>query len=563
MTKSLAGFAILGTLILGACSDSNDSGGAERVEASSMDVMIESPAPNIADGTDTNLVTATVYIPEHAPGDRYPLVLHGHGWGGDRYSQSDVDANDPVAGVDLSNSPNIFTAIDRNVEALWNAGYAVISFDQRGFGRGDDGDDGTSDGAHVMDPMFEIVDVQAIIDWAAANEDLSLIMDGPGDPRVGAIGGSYGGAYQNLTAAVDDRLDALVPTATWFSLAQSLGPNNVIKKGYATGLCLLATTDGAQLASETEASCQEGAFNQTSKLQEDLSETSQQIFLTHGLNAYVEAGTPLPAHDVLLLQGNRDILFDLTQAIALYDAWSAAGGEVRFISHENGHSLTQTRNGPGSQGPLGPGTCGDIDVIDAMNAWLDHKLRGAALELPEICISLDDTSGALVETISRGEAAYTVELPETSILATQHNNSFSEADEAIFVGLTDPIVGDNLVLAGQPNGQFTVTDAGLEESVVFIGVGIERDGSRFLVDQQVTPLRSSDVRSGDATATIPLAGVGERLQDGDVVGLLVYGQFDQFENETRTNWNGNAANVSGQVALPIVEAVISQRVTPE
>ena len=98
---------------------------------------------------------------------------------------------------------------------------------------------------------------------------------------------------------------------------------------------------------------------------------------------------------------------------------------------------------------------------------------------------------------------------------------------------------------------------------MFIGVGIERDGSRFLVDQQVTPLRSSDVRSGDATATIPLAGVGERLQDGDVVGLLVYGQFDQFENETRTNWNGNAANVSGQVALPIVEAVISQRVTPE
>lgn len=563
MTKSLAGFGMLAALALAACSSSNSDTGSNMIEATSMDVMIESAAPNINDGTDTNLVTATLYIPAHSPGEEYPLVLHGHGWGGDRYSQADVDANDPTPGTDLSNDPSIFTAIDRNVEALWNSGYAVISFDQRGFGRGDDGDDGTSDGAHIMDPIYEIADVKAIIDWAVANEDLSLVMDAANDPRVGAIGGSYGGGYQTLLGAVDDRLDALVPAATWFSLAQSLAPNKVVKKAYATGLCALATTDGAELAAETQAACQEGAITQTNKFQEDLSETTQQVFLTHGLNAYVEAGATLPPHNVLLLQGNRDILFDLSQAIDLYDAWSAAGGDVRLISHENGHSLTQLRNGPGSQGPLGTGTCGEMDVITAMNDWLDHKLRGATLSLPQVCISLDDINGAIVDTISRGETAFTVDIADTMIVAAQHNNTISEADAAVFVGLTDPIAGDDLVLAGQPNGALTVTDAGLEEGVVFIGIGIERDGSRFLVDQQVTPLRSSDVRSGDATTSIPLAGVGERLQDGDVVGVLIYGQFDQFENEARSNWAANTANVSGSVRLPIVNATISTRATPD
>src|SRR4051794_2839108 len=46
------------------------------------------------------------------------------------------------------------------------------------------------------------------------------------DPRVGMIGGSYGGQIQFSIAGVDPRMDALVPQITWNDLSYSLTPNN-------------------------------------------------------------------------------------------------------------------------------------------------------------------------------------------------------------------------------------------------------------------------------------------------------------------------------------------------
>ena len=81
--------------------------------------------------------------------------------------------------------------------------------------------------------------------------------------------------------------------------------------------------------------------------------------------------------------------------------------------------------------------------------------------------------------------------------------------------------------------------------------------STFLVDQQVVPVRSSDERAGAMPEPIRLVGIGEKLEDGDVVGVLLYGQFDQFENEARSLYASNAANIAGTVDFPIVEAAIS------
>ncbi|MGR7001585.1 hypothetical protein ACU686_31980 [Yinghuangia aomiensis] len=49
--------------------------------------------------------------------------------------------------------------------------------------------------------------------------------DGPGDPRVGAAGASYGGALALLLAAYDPRVDAVAQQWTWNDLAASLLPN--------------------------------------------------------------------------------------------------------------------------------------------------------------------------------------------------------------------------------------------------------------------------------------------------------------------------------------------------
>ena len=62
-------------------------------------------------------------------------------------------------------------------------------------------------------------------DWSAT-ADPSSPRSPPGDPRVGMIGGSYGGQIQYAVAKQDTRVDALIPIITWNDLSYSLAPNN-------------------------------------------------------------------------------------------------------------------------------------------------------------------------------------------------------------------------------------------------------------------------------------------------------------------------------------------------
>src|SRR3954452_1791203 len=46
------------------------------------------------------------------------------------------------------------------------------------------------------------------------------------DPRVGMVGGSYGGQIQFAIAGIDPRVDTIIPIITWNDLSYSLAPNN-------------------------------------------------------------------------------------------------------------------------------------------------------------------------------------------------------------------------------------------------------------------------------------------------------------------------------------------------
>src|SRR6185503_19712160 len=131
---------------------------------------------------------------------RVPLIMHSHGWGGSR-------TKDPAA-------------FDRFLKA----GYGVLSFDQRGFGE-------SGGHAYVENPAVEGRDVRKLVRLISR---LGWVKrDGRGDPRMGAIGGSYGGGYQFLAAFEELRkkgkpvLDALAPEITWYDLNQSLAPEGV------------------------------------------------------------------------------------------------------------------------------------------------------------------------------------------------------------------------------------------------------------------------------------------------------------------------------------------------
>jgi ABC-2 type transport system ATP-binding protein len=134
------------------------------------------------------VLDASLYLPVHRPA---PAVLLAHGFGG---SKNDLDGD---------------------ARYLAEHGYVVLAYTARGFGR--------SGGlVHLDSPDFEVKDAQRMLDVLAGRPE--VLRDGKGDPRVGVAGASYGGGLSLLLAGADRRVDAIAPDITWNDLRQSLFP---------------------------------------------------------------------------------------------------------------------------------------------------------------------------------------------------------------------------------------------------------------------------------------------------------------------------------------------------
>ncbi|WP_373092407.1 hypothetical protein, partial [Zhongshania sp.] len=161
--------------------------------------------------------------------------------------------------------------------------------------------------------------------------------------------------------------------------------------------------------------------------------------------------------------------------------------------------------------------------------------------IPRVCISVADTedahtaapAGLLLNDFPVGSQAgpgglparlgsVTVDVPVTTL-------------DQVFVPVVT-ITGDDKVLAGIPSMEsitVTDTDAGgpLDvTAVAYFGVGVQRGGDMILVDDQVTALVEGTHTANPnlENARYLLAGVGERLQDGDQVGLLFFQRHVQY-----------------------------------
>src|SRR5487761_563642 len=107
-------------------------------------------------------------------------------------------------------------AVQQQAQDLARAGFAVLTWSARGFG--------ASAGQIGLDsPDYEVTDVQELVTWLAGQP--RVLLDHPGDPRVGIAGASYGGGIALLAAAYDHRIDAVVAQSTWNNLATALFPD--------------------------------------------------------------------------------------------------------------------------------------------------------------------------------------------------------------------------------------------------------------------------------------------------------------------------------------------------
>ncbi|MFT5643709.1 MAG: ABC-2 type transport system ATP-binding protein [Janthinobacterium sp.] len=106
-----------------------------------------------ANPAPTSTVHFSVLMPAHCRADTFPLILHSHGYGGNRLAMIAADGTlKPMAAH--------FSSINSLVQALPHYGYIVISYDQRGHG------DSYAANARIIDPAAEVQDARAILDWA-------------------------------------------------------------------------------------------------------------------------------------------------------------------------------------------------------------------------------------------------------------------------------------------------------------------------------------------------------------------------------------------------------------
>ena len=588
MNFTLSGRAAALALLLGLAHASHAAAPAPScaspTPAEAVQQTVVVPLPSDADAsskpTASTTIALTVLLPARCPGETFPVVLHSHGYGKSRVKTL-------AANGDLPTAKPMFTAVEQLAQALPYHGYVVISFDERGHGESKPANGGGY--ARIIDPALETQDARAILDWAYDNAARFSIRRQTGtgiakDIPVGSLGGSYGGGFQLPLAALDPRIDTIVPVGTWHDLLYSLLPGDAVKLGFDGLLCLLGVNvGGVQNTPVVAALCNQvninnpTAFNVRSRdnLVAALNRPTTQprqvsdaeladFFRRHGMGyfqAQQQAGKPwgygesqavLRKVPALFIQGNRDNLFNLTEAHWNQRYFQAAGGDVRLITTEGGHM------NPLANQKEGTADCGSVAGIPAVLAWFDQHLKGINSDtvraIPKVCISVADTVGApavqpvglALNEMPVGSLSGRGAVPAKRAVVNASVSSL--ATQPVFVPVTT-IRGNGQVLAGIPTvASLTVTPGlgAVQATNAFVGVGIVRGGQTILVDDQVTAFGQGSHtgnRNSQKAGPVLLPGVGERLQDGDQVGLLFYPQHIQYASVV------SAEGLSGSIGL--------------
>ncbi len=329
-------------------------------------------------GTQTCLILGDLYKPASAsPSHRVPVILTTNGFGGSK--------NDQASLAKL---------------AAGNYGYGVLSYSGLGFG-------GSGCKISLDDPSYDGRAGSQLISFLGGKTGIArtlsgnpypavnwIVHDGPDDPRVGMIGGSYGGGIQFAVAKVDPRLDTIVPIITWNDLRYSLAPNNAHHPGQVTTVAGDPDTPGTQKLEWSLLLFADGLVDGLTGVRVDPTrdaacidylfdvcpfavESSANAVFTQGVLhflAHASVGTYVNKIRIptLLMQGQGDTLFNLREAATTFRELRKQGTPVKMIWQSWGHSDSSPAPGEWSQGADMANTYEGQRVL----AWFAHYLKG-------------------------------------------------------------------------------------------------------------------------------------------------------------------------------------------
>jgi pimeloyl-ACP methyl ester carboxylesterase len=441
-------------------------------------------------------IAITVFQPADASAsNRVPVILHSHGWGGSRE-----------------------TTVSDVVKPYLDAGFGVVSIDQRGHGE--------SEGqANTQDPTLETEDIKNVIDHIATFDWVEL--DRPGDPVLGAIGISYGGGYQTMTALDEiadegrTRFNALAPQITWYDLPESLAPQRVprsawnvllygvgasmvpefIHEAFVWGSATGQWPDGTLYGQEVE-----GAPNLDARFHE------------HSPVAFVEKGIHINV-PTLIRQGASDNLFNLNQGLDNFHKTLSkkARSQSLFVSYNGGHALPNA---------VPPGAPADVQVGGGVDACSpDGNFDAVTIEFFKRVFAGKSTKGIL-------PAQYNfTDVDGVSCIRTNKLSGKTLTFDPLGAGsiattagagapIHLPLVAEPFTYAGVPTLEGTVVSTGLDARAFFgLAVGTTPAEAK-VVHNNLMPLRQIMPTTGEKFR-IELPGVAVKVPEGQQLFLTM------------------------------------------
>jgi predicted acyl esterase len=333
-------------------------------------------------GTQTCLIVGDLYKPAHASRHhRVPVILTTNGFGGSK---------DDQAGM---------------AKIAARHGYGVLSYSGLGFG-------GSGCKISLDDPSYDGRAGKQLVSFLGGKTGIATTTSGKAvpairwirhdrvahdgkhhkfDPRVGMIGGSYGGQIQFAIADKDPRLDTIVPIITWSDLSYSLAPNNTnLRHGVTYGTDAPGTekfdwvklffgegiADGLSGVS-VDPSRNVGCPNFLNEACKAEAELDSNTLVTPDLysfsrHASVESYIRRIKIPTLLAQGQADTLFNLQEAVATYRSLRHQHTPVKMIWQSWGHSDSTAAKGEYTSG------AGLLNTYEGKRffAWFNHYLKG-------------------------------------------------------------------------------------------------------------------------------------------------------------------------------------------
>jgi predicted acyl esterase len=517
------------------------------------------------------LVDADLYVPDGATSaNRKPAILSTNGFGG-----SKDDSNESAIG-----------------RGFVKQGYIVLTY--TGLGFPDSGckvrlDDPQYDGKAGKQMVDVLAGTRSFHEGSTTRKLQAVSQESAGDPRVGMIGGSYGGQIQYAVAQQDPRVDALVPIITWNDLSYSLAPNNTsFSRGVTYTTPGVAKREWVDLFSTVgfTAGVQGTQVDPTRNLPPCPNFADEACAGVVGLNT---VGAPsaqtiaLARHasvatymskikaPTLLVQGQRDTLFNLQESVATYRALRAQGTPTRMIWQSWGHSDSTPEPG---ELDFDAASLRDSFLGNRFLNWMNHYVKGdsAASVGPQFTYFRDwvaydkrpgyagkaianaysshdsfsdaptaslyfSGSDALVKAksaVQTGSKAYAnttgdaTSYSETSGLEGDTVNNPPSDTEGTFAAFTTPALRSPVNLLG--SSQLTVhLDAPVAAAaqgadaasklVLFAKIyDVAPDGTKTLHNRLISPVRVTDVTK---PVTIALPGVVQRFAAGHKISVVL------------------------------------------